>query len=264
MDKFSLLINILKEMKSAFLSYSGGVDSTLLLKALQLSGIRAAAITAVSEIMPCQELLSAKKTAREIGIKHGIIETDELSNEEFVRNTPERCYICKDNRFKILNEIAISGEFRFVMDGSNVDDTREIRPGMKAAAERGVRSPLIEAGFSKNDIRRHAKKLGLDVWNKASSPCLATRIPYGSKITREALKRIEKSEAFLRSIGFREVRVRDYDSAARIETGKDEIGDLLNAEKRKMIVKRLQKYGYTVVSVDLEGYRGVNLNRIQR
>ena len=257
MDKFNLLINNLKEMKSALLAYSGGVDSTLLLKALQLSGIRAAAVTAVSEIMPRRELLSAKKTAREIGIKHRIIETDELSNEEFVRNTPERCYICKDNRFKILNEIAISEEFRFVIDGSNVDDTGEIRPGMKAAAGRGVRSPLIEAGFSKNDIRRHAKKLGLDVWNKPSSPCLATRIPYGTKITREALKRIEKSEAFLRSIGFREVRVRDYDSAARIETGKDEIGDLLDAEKRKMIVKRLQKYGYTIISVDLEGYRGV-------
>jgi pyridinium-3,5-biscarboxylic acid mononucleotide sulfurtransferase len=257
MDKFTLLINNLKEMKSALLAYSGGVDSTLLLKALQLSGIRAAAITAVSEIMPRQELRLAKKTAREIGLKHRIIETDELSNGEFVRNTPERCYICKDNRFKILNEIAISEGFRFVIDGSNVDDTGDIRPGMKAAAERGVRSPLIEAGFSKNDIRRHAKKLGLDVWNKPSSPCLATRIPYGSKITREALKRIERSEAFLRSIGFREVRVRDYDSAARIETGKDEIGDLLNAEKRKMIVKRLQKYGYAIVSVDLEGYRGV-------
>ncbi|HMK49095.1 MAG TPA: ATP-dependent sacrificial sulfur transferase LarE [Thermodesulfovibrionales bacterium] len=262
MDKFTLLVNILRDMKSAVIAYSGGVDSTLLLKALQLSGIPAVAVTMASEIMPRNELLSAKRAARDTGIEHRIVETDELSNEKFLNNTPERCYICKDNKFKVLGNIANSERLGFVIDGSNVDDTRDIRPGMKAAAEHGVRSPLVEAGFSKRDIRRHAKKLGLDVWDKPSSPCLATRIPFGTRITREALERIERSEDFLKELGFTEVRVRDHGALARIETAKGELDALLDVRKREMIVKKLKRLGYAFVSIDLEGYKTGKLSRL--
>jgi uncharacterized protein len=262
MDKLTRLINILKDMESAVLAYSGGADSTFLLKAMQLSGIRALAVTAVSEIMPRCEVLASKKMAKELGIKHMIIETHELSNKKFVSNTPERCFVCKDNRFKILKAIAISEGYRFVIEGSNIDDMKDVRPGTKAAAKYGVRSPLIEAGFSKKKIREVSKELGLPTWNKPSSPCLSTRFPYGQRITKEALKRVERAEDLLRTLGFYKVRVRDHGGIARIEVEEDKIGLLLIPEKRKIISEKLKALGYEFVCLDLDGYKSGSLNRV--
>ncbi len=261
-NKLKKLIEILKDMQSAVLAYSGGVDSTFLFKALQLSGLRALAGTAVSEIMPRREVLSVKKLAKEIGIKHMIIETHELSNKKFVSNTPERCFVCKDNRFKILKDIAISEGYRFVIEGSNIDDMKDVRPGTKAAAKHGVRSPLIEAGFSKKKIREVSKELGLPTWNKPSSPCLATRFPYGHRITKEALARVEKAEDFMKSFGFHEIRVRDHGSIARIEVEEDKIGLLLTPERRKIISEKLKSLGYKFISLDLDGYKSGSMNRV--
>ncbi len=261
-NKLKKLIEILKDMQSAVLAYSGGVDSTFLLKAMQLSGIRAIAVTAVSEIMPRCEVLSAKKMAKEIGIKHMIIETYELSNKKFVSNTPERCFVCKDNRFKILKDIAISEGYRFVLDGSNSNDLDDYRPGKKAAEKYGVRSPLIEAIFSKKEIREFSQTLGLSTWDKPSSPCLSSRFPYGRRITKEALTRVEKAEDFLRSFGFHEIRVRDHGNIARIEIEEDKIGLLLTPERRKIISEKLKSLGYEFISLDLDGYKSGSMNRV--
>jgi uncharacterized protein len=264
MDKLTRLINILKEMQSAVLAYSGGVDSTFLLKAMQLSDIRTLAVTAVSEIIPYNDLLTAKKVAGELGIQHRIIRTEELSREEFVSNTPDRCFFCKDELFKKLTDIASSEGYMFILDGSNTDDTKDYRPGRKAARKYNIRSPLIETGLSKVEIREFSKQLGISTWNKPSSPCLATRFPYGRRITKEALSRVGKAEDFLRTLGFYQVRVRDHGGIARIEVEEDKIDLLLIPEKRKLISKTLKSLGYEFISLDLDGYKSGSLNRVLR
>lgn len=259
--KLTKLINILKGMQSAVLAYSGGVDSTFLLKALQISGIRALAVTSVSDKTPRYDLLTAKTMAPEFGIEHWMIETDELSMEEFMRNTPERCFFCKDELYKKLTDIAASGGYKFVLDGSNMDDTLDFRPGREAAAKYKVRPPLIEAGLSKNEIRELSRQLGLPTWDRPSSPCLSSRLPYGQRITKEALQRVEKAEDFLIEIGFCEVRVRDHDGVARIEVGEREIDLVLNPERRRLISEKLKSLGYRFVSLDLDGYKMGSMNK---
>jgi len=261
-SKLGKLLKILKPMESVVLAYSGGVDSTFLLKALQLSGIRTLAVTASSEIIPLNNLLTVKKTAAELGMKHRVIKTNELSRKEFVNNTPERCFVCKDTFFKKLSRIAIAGGYRFILDGSNIDDMLDFRPGRKAAKKYHVRSPLREAGLSKKEIRKLSKQLGLPTWDKPSSPCLFSRFPYGQRVTKKALKRVEKAEAFLRKIGFHEIRVRDHNNVARIEVAEREIDLFLNHKKRRLISERLKSFGYTFVSLDLEGYRTGSMNRV--
>src|SRR4030043_157564 len=261
-EKLTHLINILKDIQSAVLAFSGGVDSTFLLKAMQLSYIRTLAVTAVSEIIPYNNLLTAKEVAGELGIRHRIIKTEELSREEFVSNTPDRCFFCKDELFKKLTDIALSEGYMFVLDGSNMDDTMDYRPGRKAAMKYNIRSPLIEAGLSKREVRDFSRHLGLSTWDKPSSPCLSSRIPYGRRITKEALTRVEKAEDFLRSLGFHEIRVRDNGSIARIEVEEDKIGLLLIPEKRKIISEKLKSLGYEFVSLDLDGYKSGGLNRV--
>jgi uncharacterized protein len=260
--KLTNLVEILKDMQSAVLAYSGGVDSTLLLKALQVSCIRTLAITAVSEITPHNDLLMAKKMTAGLRIEHRVIKTDELSIEEFVSNTPERCFFCKDELFKKLAAIASSEGYNYLLDGSNTDDKLDYRPGMRAAAKYHVRSPLIETGLSKKEIRELSCRLGLSTWNKPSSPCLASRFPYGQRITKYALKRIEEAEEFLRGLGFQEVRVRDHDMVARIEVNEKEINLLLTPENRRLVSEKLKFLGYSFVSLDLDGYRMGSMNRI--
>ncbi|MFZ5908246.1 MAG: ATP-dependent sacrificial sulfur transferase LarE [Nitrospirota bacterium] len=262
MKKLEHLSLILKDMESVVLAYSGGVDSTFLLKAAQLSEIRTIAVTAVSYLFARKNILEAQETAKRLGIEHRAIETDELSLDGFAENTPERCLLCKDSLFKTLKNIANAEGYRFVMDGSNRDDDSDYRPGRHAAARHGVRSPLAEAGFSKCEIRNCSRQLGLSTWDSPSSPCLVTRFPYGQKITREALRRVEQAEDFLRSLGFRQLRVRDHDGVARIEVGEEEMDLLLNADKRKRISENLKSLGYLFISLDLEGFRSGNLNRI--
>ncbi len=259
--KFKNLIEILTDMQSAVLAYSGGVDSTFLLKALQISGIKILAVTAVSETTPSIDFLTAKKMTSEFGIEHRVIKTEELSIEEFVNNTPDRCFFCKDELFKKLSDIASSEGYRCVLDGSNVDDTSDFRPGRIAATKYNVRSPLIEAGITKEEVRKLSRQLGLSTWDKPSSPCLSSRFPYGQRITKEALQRVEKAEDFLRSLGFHEIRVRDHNGIARIEVGEDEIELLLMPEKRKIISETLKSLGYKFISVDLDGYKTGSMNR---
>jgi pyridinium-3,5-biscarboxylic acid mononucleotide sulfurtransferase len=260
--KLHRLTGILKRMQSALLAYSGGVDSSFLLKVLHLSGIRTLAVTAASEIIPYQEVLSAKKFARELGIKHKVIHLKLLSEEKFMRNTPDRCFVCKEMLFRSLSALAASEGYQILLDGSTADDADDYRPGTKAAVKHHVRSPLAEAGFSKDEIREYSRRLCLQTWDKPSSPCLATRIPYGSIITGKALKRIDKSEAFLRSLGFREIRVREHDCVARIEAGKSEMDSLFTAANRGIISNALKSFGYAYVSLDLDGYARGSLNRI--
>ena len=256
------LIDILRTMSSAVLAYSGGVDSTFLLKVLDMSGVRTLAVTTLSEITPRNDLLMAKKITAELAIEHRVVETGEVWAEEFLRNTPERCFFCKDELFKRLNSIASSGGYKFLLDGNNADDTLDYRPGMRAAVKHDVRSPLAEAGLSKAEIRGLSRQLGLSTWDRPSSPCLATRVPYGQRITRDALKRIEEAEEFLRVLGFHEVRVRDHDTVARIEVREGEIGLLLKPERRRLISEKLKFLGFRFISLDLDGYRMGSLNRM--
>jgi len=260
-SKLKNLIEILKDMQSAVLAYSGGVDSTFLLKALQISGIRTLAVTAVSEKTPHNDLQMAKRMTEKLGIEHRILRTDELSMEEFVKNTPERCFFCKDELFKKLSDIAISERYQFLLDGSNIDDTLDYRPGRRVAAHYNVRSPLIEAGLSKKEIRELSRQFGLPTWDKPSSPCLSSRFPYSQRITKDALRRVEKAEEFLREIGFHEVRVRDHDGVARIEVGENEIDLVLIPERKILISEKLKSLGYRFVSLDLDGYRMGSMNR---
>jgi uncharacterized protein len=261
-DKLAHLINILKDMQSVLLAYSGGVDSTFLLKTIQLSGIRTLAVTAVSEITPYNDLLTAKRIAEELDIDHRIIKTDVLSKEEFISNIPDRCFFCKDELYGKLTDIALSEGYMFVLDGSNIDDTLDYRPGKKAAVKYNIRSPLIEAGFSKKEVREFSRQLGLSTWDKPSSPCLSTRFPYGQRITKDALKRVEHAEDFLRSLGFNEIRVRDHGSIARIEVEEDKIGLFMIPERRKIISEKLKSLGYKFISLDLDGYKRGSLNRV--
>jgi uncharacterized protein len=259
--KLSKLVRILKNMHSAVLAYSGGVDSTLLLKTLQICDIRTLAVTAMSEKTPQNDLLVAKKLAAELGIEHRIIETDELSMEEFVNNTPERCFFCKDELFRKLSDIARSEGYMFLLDGSNQDDLSDYRPGLRAATKYNVRSPLVEASLSKKEIREISRQLGLSTWDRSASPCLSSRFPYGQRITKDALKRVEKAEKFLREIGFHNVRVRDHDGVARIEVGEEEIDLVWESKMRRLISGKLKSFGYKFISLDLDGYRMGSMNR---
>ena len=260
--KLTRLLEILRDMQSAVLAYSGGVDSTFLLKALQNAGIRTLAVTAVSEITPLNDLHMANEMTAELGIEHRIIETDTMQKEEFLRNTPERCFFCKDELFKKLTAITSSEGYTFLLDGSNVDDTMDYRPGRRAASKHHVRSPLTEAGLSKREIRELSRQLGLSTWDGPSSPCLATRFPYGQRITKGAIERVGKAEDFLRGLGFHEVRVRVHDGIARIEVDEEEIGPLLTSKRRSLISEELKSLGYRFVSLDLDGYRTGSMNRM--
>ncbi|MDI6744925.1 MAG: ATP-dependent sacrificial sulfur transferase LarE [Thermodesulfovibrionales bacterium] len=259
-SKLEKLIGILKQMESAVLAYSGGVDSTLLLKAIQLSGIKALAVTAVSETMPENDLLFSKKMCEETGIKQRVIKTEELSAENFAKNPHDRCFYCKDELFSKIREIADDKGYRFVLDGSNLDDTADWRPGRKAALNHSVRSPLIEAGMDKKEIREISHGLNLPSWDKPSSPCLASRFPYGERITGEALKQVAEAEGFLRSLGFKEFRVRHHGDVARIELKEEDMAMALKPKTRKAIAKKLKSIGYKFVVLDMEGFRSGRMN----
>lgn len=247
-------------MQSVVLAFSGGVDSTFLLKAVKESGINALAVTASSETMPESEFRFALKMANLIGVNHKVIKTDEMSNPGFVRNPKDRCFFCKDELFSKLLIIANNEGYRFVVDGTNADDLSDWRPGRQAAIKHTVKSPLVEAGFSKDEIRDISKTMGLPTWSKPASPCLSSRFPYGMEITKEALKRVEMSEEFLKSLGFSELRVRSLNDTARIEVRSDEIDRIFDEKLRGSIVDALKKIGFKYVSIDLEGFRSGKLN----
>ena len=261
--KFKTLQSILKEMGSVCAAFSGGVDSAFLLKiACNVLKNNVLAVTAASPIHPAFEIENAQNLAKQFGVRHIMVESDELKLDAFVQNPPDRCYICKKQIFSNLQRIANENGIKQVIDGSNVDDEGDYRPGMKALRELGIRSPLREAGLTKQEIRELSKEVGLPAWNQPSMACLASRIPYGQPITKEALKRVEISEHNLRSLGFNQVRVRDHGLVARIEITQDQ-QQLLNDEKLSAeIVSALKKAGYRYVTLDLEGYRTGSLNEV--
>jgi uncharacterized protein len=261
-DKFQGLLALLQKSRSAVLAFSGGVDSSFLLAAMKKADMRILAVTAISETMPRKDREVCASIIRELGVDHRFIETSELSNESFVSNTPERCFFCKDELFRKLKVIADEAGFDYVFDGSNSDDLEDYRPGRRAASLHGVRSPLSELGLSKDEIRSFSKELGLKTWDRPSSPCLSSRIPYGRRITPEALTRVERAEEFIISLGVREVRVRDYGDSARIEVKEEDMPLLLSPAKRRLVTEGLRSLGYSFVSMDLEGYRSGNMNRM--
>lgn len=263
MAKYQKLLSILRNMQSVVVAFSGGVDSTFLLKAVKDSGIRHIAVSAYSETMPESELKFAKEMAAFIGINHRVIRSKEMDNPEFVNNPKNRCFYCKDELFFMLSQIACEEGYNFVIDGSNADDLSDWRPGREAAQKHKVISPLIEAELSKSEIRDISKRLGLPTWSKPASPCLSSRFPYGVKITKDALKRVEMSEEFLKALGFSELRVRNCDDTARIEVKAEEIEMLLDKKLRESIVKQLKSLGFKYVAVDMEGFRSGKLNSLR-
>lgn len=262
--KLQQLKKILAKMGSALIAYSGGVDSTFLLKvASDTLGVkRVVAATAESLTFPSWEIDSAKKMAKELGIKHIIIKTEELKDPKFINNPPDRCYWCKKELFLKLSMLAKEHRLNYILDGSNYDDIRDFRPGMKAGEEFGVRSPLKEAGLTKGEIRRFSKRLGLPTWDKPSFACLASRFPYGMRITEENLAKVDMAEKFLRKVGITQVRVRHHNQIARIEIRKEDIPKLLEEKLRRQVLSRFKKLGYSYITVDLGGYRTGSMNEV--
>jgi pyridinium-3,5-biscarboxylic acid mononucleotide sulfurtransferase len=260
-QKWDRLQELLREMKLAVLAYSGGVDSSLLLYAAsEVMGPQLIAVTAVSDTFPQGELAAAQDFVRSLGVTHRIIHTRELDNEQFVQNPPDRCFHCKTELFAKLADIASTEGIPFILDGSNTDDLKDYRPGKRAAEKYSVRSPLVEAGINKADVRHLAKMLGLPQWDKPSLACLSSRIPYGIRITRDVLTRVQQAENCLHDFGFRQVRVRHHGDTARIELDKNDFSRLLAAEVAERLVASLKELGYTYVSLDLAGYRTGSMN----
>lgn len=262
-NKYGRLQRIIQDAESAAVAFSGGVDSTLLLKVcVDLLGENVLAITARSETYPARELNEARKLARQIGAGHLLITSEELDVPGFSDNPPNRCYLCKHELFSKIKAIANDRNLQRVFDGSNADDRSDFRPGRMAARKLDVRSPLEEAGLTKADIRSLSHTLGLSTWNKPAFACLSSRFPYNTQITRNALRQVEKAENILWNLGMREFRVRHHDTIARIELGQKEMQTFWQRNFKDKIVNQLKALGYHYVTLDLQGYRTGSMNEV--
>jgi len=262
-EKLEKLISILKGYGSLLVAFSGGVDSTFLLKvAVDTLGDRVVAFTEASPLHQSWELAEARELAEQFGVRHIIIEADELEDPDFAANPVNRCYLCKKVIYGGAIRIAAELGLAQIADGSNVDDQKDYRPGRQALTEMNIRSPLLEAGLTKDEIRAASRSLGLPTWNRQPLACLASRFPYGTTITVQKLRQVEACETFLRDEGFATFRVRYHGDTARIEVGGDDIMRLSSSPLRERVVAHFKAAGFTYVALDLEGFRSGSMNEL--
>lgn len=261
--KYHRLQDILQSLQSAVLAFSGGVDSTFLLwAAKKVLGENLLAVTFKSEIIPQFEIEKTKTLTAKLEVQHLVMDIPILNHKPFIDNDKKRCYHCKKFIFSELVKIAENRKFKHIIEGSNADDAHDFRPGRKALQEMNILSPLSQAGLTKKEIRKLSRKMGLSTWNKPPLPCLATRVPYGTPITKDRIKRIEQCEQFLREKGFKQVRVRDHGYIARIEIPDSDLSDLLKNKKTSSLIKKFKDQGFTYICVDMEGYRSGSMNEV--
>ncbi len=258
------LVSLIAQMPDSMVAFSGGVDSAVVAKAARLAlGDRAVAVTGVSASLAAGELETAERIAKSIGIQHEIVQTDELSKQAYLANAPNRCWHCKTELYDQLRQLAKRLGKTTLLSGANADDLNDFRPGLQAAEEHQVRSPLAECGFSKATVRKIAKHWDLEVWDKPATPCLSSRVVYGLDITPERLARIDASEQFLRSLGLQNVRVRyHHDDLARLEVSRADLPRLSEAGIRDKVASKLREIGFRYVTIDLEGFRSGSFQQL--